>query len=181
MYPLFSGVCSGCCGPDLSGEQPDGSLTRRQLLVQGGLVGAALGAAIAQTPPSLFAVPLPLQDHPLHHDCIIEAPWGLVFRDGLLALLPDCSLRVRLGPHRRGQKRPTLSPAVSSCCQGLFWVTPTPARLPRPTGLLRAAGRTPDRSDPFERRRLMDDWATYLAGDRRAADSSRGWPRRPAL
>ena len=29
------------------------------------------------------------------------------------------------------------------------------------------------RSDLFEQRRLMDEWAAYLAGERRAADSSR--------
>ncbi len=95
MAPFFYGGCFGCDGPDLSNAQPEGGLTRRQLLVQGGLAGAAFGAVGAQTPPSLFAGPSPPPDQPPHHDCIIEAPWGLVFREGRLALLPDCSLRVR--------------------------------------------------------------------------------------
>ena len=95
MAPFFYGGCFGCDGPDLAGEQPEGGLTRRQLLVQGGLAGAAFGATGAQAPPSLFAGPSPPPDQPPNHDCIIEAPWGLVFREGRLALLPDCSLRVR--------------------------------------------------------------------------------------
>lgn len=94
MAPFFHGACFGCSRPDLSDEQAGRSLTRRQLLVQASLAGATFGAAGAPAPP-LFAAPLPLQDQPPHHDCIIEAPWGLVFREGRLELLPDCSLRVR--------------------------------------------------------------------------------------
>ena len=95
MAPFSYGGCFGCDGPALAGEQPGGGLTRRQLRVQGGLAGAVFGATGAQVLPSLFAGPSPPQDRPPHHDCIIEAPWGLVFREGRLALLPDCSLRVR--------------------------------------------------------------------------------------
>ncbi len=89
------GACFVCSSPGAPGERAENSFTRRQLLVQGGLAGAAFGAPAAHRPSPLFANPLPLEEKPPHHDCIIEAPWGLVFHNGGLQLLPDCSIRVR--------------------------------------------------------------------------------------
>ena len=93
--PDLHGACFVCSSPESPSESVENSFTRRQLLVHGGLAGAAFSAAGAQASPALFANPLPLEEKPPHHDCIIEAPWGLVFHNGRLQLLPDCSVRVR--------------------------------------------------------------------------------------
>ena len=98
MTPSYSdlqGSCFVCTSPAEPGERLESNLTRRQVLRQGTLAGAAFGAAISHSfPPALANTP-PLQEKPPHRDCIIEAPWGLVFQAGRLQLLPDCSVRVR--------------------------------------------------------------------------------------
>ena len=103
MTPLSShldlqGACFVCHSrEDLAepGGRSESSLTRRQLFTQGVLAGAAFGSSIIPGLPSAFAAPSPLRTKPPHHDCIIEAPWGLVFQNERLKLLPDCSVRVR--------------------------------------------------------------------------------------
>lgn len=85
----LQGACF-VCHPAEPGEH---SLSRRQLLVQGALAGAAFGAAAPAQQSA--ANPPPLHDTPPDRDCIIEAPWGLVFQNGRLSLLPDCAVRVR--------------------------------------------------------------------------------------
>lgn len=89
----LQGACFVCHGREDPAEGPKSSLTRRQLLVQGALAGAAFGAAPPSQQP--LANTPPIQDTPPHHDCIIEAPWGLVVQNGRLSLIPDCSVRVR--------------------------------------------------------------------------------------
>ena len=72
-----------------------GALTRRQLLTQSAVTSVAFGAAALHSPSLTFATTSPLVEKPPSHDCIIEAPWGLVFQAGRLKLLPDCSVRIR--------------------------------------------------------------------------------------
>ena len=94
-------VCSSQIEPVKLGQSAASSLTRRQLLVQGTVAGATVGSLLAHRLPAAIADvtspqnQLDQAEQPPHHDCIIEAAWGLVFQNGRLTLLPDCSVRVR--------------------------------------------------------------------------------------
>ncbi len=81
-----------------TGRSAASRLTRRQLLVQGTVAGAAVGSILAHRLPTAIAdinSPQNRLEQPPHHDYIIEAVWRLVFQNGRLTLLPDCSVRVR--------------------------------------------------------------------------------------
>ncbi len=94
-YSAPQGACFVCSSPEEPEDHRAGALTRRQLLTQSAVTSVAFGAAALHSPSLTFANTSPLVEKPPNHDCIIEAPWGLVFQAGRLKLLPDCSVRIR--------------------------------------------------------------------------------------